>query len=124
MVQTSYQDHVGRGRRKGSRRNFAYPAEIYFGSGLPPGPCVIVDISELGAQLEVPAGTEIPDEFFLLIGGHANVRRRCLIVWRSTSRLGVRFQGEPRRAPQQQDLLSQTMRRSQVPVAPKNRTTA
>jgi len=124
MAGPSRQDYGGPGRRKSSRRRFAYPAQLYFGSGSPPGPCVIVDISELGAQLELPAGTDVPDEFFLLIGGHANVRRRCLIVWRSTSRLGVRFQGEPRRAPQQQDLLSQTMRRSQVPVAPKNRTTA
>ena len=113
MTGTPRQDYGGRGRRKSSRRPFAYPAQLYFGSGSPPGPCVIVNISELGAQLEVPAGTDDPDEFFLLIGGHASVRRRCFIVWRSPSRLGVRFQGELLRMPQQ-GLLSEVVRPSPV----------
>ena len=113
MAGTSRQDYGGRGRRKSSRRRFAYPGQLYFGSGSPPGPCVIVDISELGAQLDVPAGTDVPDEFFLLIGGHASVRRRCLVVWRSPGRIGVRFQGELMRMPQQGS-LSQVVRRSAV----------
>ena len=122
MARPSRQDYGGPGRRKSSRRRFAYPAQLYFGSGSPPGPCVIFDISELGAQLEVPAGTDVPDEFFLLIGGHADVRRRCLVVWRSPSRLGVRFQGELMRMPQQ-DALSRMVPRSRGPDATKKKRT-
>ena len=102
MVGTSFQDYVGRGRRKSARRVFTYPAQLEFGRGVPPAPCSIVDISELGAQVEVPPGTEIPDEFSLLIGGHASVRRQCHIVWRSTCRIGVRFHGAPERVPKQE----------------------
>jgi len=122
MAGPSRQDYGGPGRRKSSRRRFAYPAQLYFGSGSPPGPCVIVDISELGAQLELPAGTDVPDEFFLLIGGHADVRRRCLVVWRSPSRLGVRFQGELMRMPQQ-DVPSQMVPRSRGAGATKKKRT-
>jgi len=120
MAGPSPQDYGGRGRRKSSRRRFGYPAQLYFGSGSPPRPCVIVDISELGAQLEVPAGTDVPDEFFLLIGGHASVRRRCLVIWRSPSRLGVRFQGELSRMPQQ-ELPSQMVPRSHAPGGTKKK---
>ena len=102
MAGTSYQDHGGRHRRKSSRRVFTYPAQLEFGRGVPPAPCVIVDISELGAQVEVSPGTDFPDEFSLLIGGHASVRRQCRIVWRSTSRIGVRFHGAPERVPRQE----------------------
>jgi hypothetical protein len=123
MVGSSFQDQGGRGRRKSSRRRFAYPAQIYSGSSSPPDPCVIVDISELGAKLSVPAGTDIPDEFSLLIGGHADVRRLCRVVWRSSTGIGVRFQDEPQRVPQQvqqQDLLGIVLR-SHGPAVPKKK---
>jgi hypothetical protein len=115
MVGTSYQDHGGRGRRKSSRRRFAYPAKLHFESGWQSSPCIIVDISDLGARLEVPPGSEIPDEFFLSIGD-ATVRRQCRVVWRSTVGIGVRFQAQVQPAPEQgprQDLLGIVMR-SQV----------
>lgn len=118
MVSRSFNDHIGRGRRKSARRVFAYPAELQFDSGARSGPCVIVDISELGAQIEVPPGTHIPDEFALLIGGHASVKRRCLTVWRSETRVGVRFHGAPERLPRQ-ELSGQIVLRSQMPAMAK-----
>jgi hypothetical protein len=117
MVGKSFND-TGRRRRKSARRVFAYPAELQFDSGAKSGPCVIVDISELGAQIEVPPGTHIPDEFALLIGGHASVKRRCLTVWRSETRVGVRFHGAPERLPRQ-ELSGQLVLRSQFELQKK-----
>ena len=95
-----FQDFTGPKRRKNQRRPFAYPAELRFENGLPATPCRIVDMSETGAQLEASPETNIHDEFILLIGAHTSVRRRCQVIWRSNSRIGVRFVNEPETLPQ------------------------
>ena len=64
---------------------------MHFEEGVPPQACVIVDMSELGAQLQVPADVAVPGEFSLLIGGNSHVRRHCKLVWRSGNRVGVEF---------------------------------
>ena len=99
MHGTAFQD-FGAKRRKSQRRSFCYGAEISFENGLPPAPCLIVDMSETGAQLEVSPETKISDEFLLLIGSQTAVRRRCRVVWRSTNRIGVGFVNEPKSLPQ------------------------
>lgn len=56
--------------------------------------CVIHDISEEGARLEVSCG-ELPKRFIL-----ANYTRRtktlCRLVWRQGQQIGVRFLTKPR----------------------------
>jgi hypothetical protein len=81
---------LGWGRRKSLRRHFGYPGQIHFEGGVPPRACTIIDMSESGAQLDVPGG-EVPAEFSLLIGGNSHVRRHCRVVWLSGSRVGVEF---------------------------------
>lgn len=90
MVETPYQN-LGWGRRKSLRRHFGYPGQMHFGGDAPASACVIVDMSDTGAQLQVAAEAQIPYEFWLLIGGNAHVRRQCRVVWRSGSRIGVQF---------------------------------
>lgn len=80
---------LGRGRRKNMRRDFHYSAKLV-------GPdtkwnAFIIDISDSGAQLEVLNPQEIPDQFSLLIGGQSAVNRVCHVVWRSDTRVGVKF---------------------------------
>jgi hypothetical protein len=58
---------------------------------LPPQACTIIDMSETGAQLQVPADAAVPGEFSLLIGGNSHVRRLCKLVWRTGNRVGVQF---------------------------------
>jgi PilZ domain len=88
----------GRNRRKNARRVFGYPARILLGREVSPATCVIIDISESGAQLQVPAAAaEIPEEFALLIGGRADVQRRCRVMWRTHNKIGVQFLGKPQR---------------------------
>ena len=82
---------LGWGRRKSLRRHFGYPGQMHFEAGVPPRACTIIDMSESGAQLDVPGDGDVPDEFALLIGGNSHVRRQCLVVWRSGRRLGVEF---------------------------------
>jgi hypothetical protein len=64
---------------------------MHFEEGLPPQACVIIDMSETGAQLEVPAEVAVPGEFVLLIGGNSHVQRLCKLVWRTDKRVGVEF---------------------------------
>ena len=70
---------------------------MHFAAGTPAGTCIIIDMSETGAQLAVRPGTTVPDEFALLIGGRTDVQRKCRVMWRSNSRIGVQFLGVPQR---------------------------
>lgn len=52
--------------------------------------CVIRNMSETGAALEVESPVGIPDEFRLLIKPEF-LKRNCRVVWRSAKRIGVAF---------------------------------
>jgi len=90
MDEEFYRD-LGWGRRKSLRRHFGYPGQIHFEEGVPPRACTIIDMSESGAQLDIPGDATVPAEFWLLIGGNSHVRRHCRVMWRSGSRFGVHF---------------------------------
>ena len=83
--------NLGWGRRKSLRRHFGYPGQIHVENGGSPRACTIIDMSETGAQLDVPGDAPVPNEFSLLIGGNSHVRRHCRVVWRSGTRMGVEF---------------------------------
>jgi hypothetical protein len=52
--------------------------------------CIIRNMSEIGAALEVERPTGVPDNFTLLIKPEI-IKRDCRAVWRSAERIGVRF---------------------------------
>ena len=52
--------------------------------------CVIRNMSETGAALEVETPVGIPNDFTLLIKPEL-VRRNCRVVWLSAKRIGVLF---------------------------------
>jgi hypothetical protein len=52
--------------------------------------CVIRNMSETGAALEVESAVGIPDDFTLLIRPEIT-KRKCRVVWRSAKRIGVCF---------------------------------
>lgn len=52
--------------------------------------CVVRDLSDTGAHLEVPSQIGIPHEFTLSIPT-AELRRECRTVWRSARRIGIAF---------------------------------
>jgi hypothetical protein len=53
--------------------------------------CVLADISDTGARLNVPEPAKLPDEFFLCLSTQGSARRRCSVAWRSKAQVGVRF---------------------------------
>jgi hypothetical protein len=52
--------------------------------------CIIRNMSDTGAALEVENPVGIPDDFTLLIRPEI-IKRNCQVVWRTKRRIGVRF---------------------------------
>ena len=52
--------------------------------------CIIRNMSDAGASLEVANPGGIPGEFTLLIRPEI-IKRKCHVVWRTGRRIGVRF---------------------------------
>lgn len=52
--------------------------------------CVVRNVSETGACLEIESPVGIPNDFTLVIKSD-NVMRPCHVAWRSARRIGVRF---------------------------------
>lgn len=53
-------------------------------------PCRVRNVSDTGAAIDIAADQLLPEEFRLVIEVDAFIRR-CRIVWRDVSRLGVTF---------------------------------
>jgi hypothetical protein len=83
-----------RERRQGCRRSVRLTAMMVGTDGSGLGSCLMVDVSGGGARLAVKAADAVPDEFVLWLSPHGNVRRRCLVMWRSDAEIGIRFIAE------------------------------
>lgn len=71
-----------------ARHRVLKAATIAFGGG---GiSCVVRNVSEAGAALDVASPLGIPDEFDLLIEADG-FRRHCRVMWRTERRIGVSF---------------------------------
>jgi PilZ domain len=75
-------------RRMASRRRVLIGGVIVFSEMEPRIQCKVRDISEMGAGVEISADVNLPEEFDLVAEG---IRRRCRMVWRSDTRVGVAF---------------------------------
>lgn len=84
--------------RVGSLRAVSFPAESLPAESLPAESsadvleCLVWDVSETGAQVEVAADAVVPDRFTLAITAY-EPPRDCVVVRRDGRRLGVRFDG-------------------------------
>jgi hypothetical protein len=54
-------------------------------------PCILSDISDIGARLEVDETQPIPDHFMLFLSNNGAARRSCEVVWRQARQIGVKF---------------------------------
>jgi hypothetical protein len=77
-------------RRIAPRRNTNIKAEIVFGGGRSVRPCIVRNLSEAGAKLELATVTGIPNTFDLIIAGHRP--QPCRVVWRALKEMGVAFE--------------------------------
>jgi hypothetical protein len=50
--------------------------------------CIVLDISASGARVATDRSRELPDQLLICVRGHI---RRCRVIWRSDSEIGVEF---------------------------------
>jgi hypothetical protein len=74
--------------RKTSRRRSLDPALIRFGDAS--ASCVVRNLSEAGAALDIGAQVGIPDQFTLIVVPKKKIYS-CSVVWRKARRIGVAF---------------------------------
>lgn len=75
--------------RAAQRRRMLKAATISFGGGAID--CIVRNLSETGASLEVISPVGIPDRFTLVVDADRS-KLPCRIVWRREKRIGVRFE--------------------------------
>ena len=76
-------------KRRSPRLRTIKGGTIMFGSAASVD-CIIRNMSDTGASLEVENPAGIPDEFTLLIRPEI-IKRSCHVAWRRERRIGVRF---------------------------------
>jgi hypothetical protein len=70
------------------RRRVLKAGSIQFGGGSID--CIVRNLSETGAALEVVTPLFIPDRFTLVVQTE-QLKRSCRIIWRKQKRIGVAF---------------------------------
>jgi hypothetical protein len=55
--------------------------------------CRVRNLSPIGACLDVASQIGIPDEFMLVVE-HENLKKKCRVIWRNPTRLGIEFVAE------------------------------
>ncbi|MBV8770607.1 MAG: PilZ domain-containing protein [Hyphomicrobiales bacterium] len=80
-----------RERRQNIRVEWHSPGKIYDCDGDLLGRCVIKDFSNGGAKVTGIAVGRIPDRFMLRIARGAVGMRKCHVLWRSATTVGVEF---------------------------------
>ncbi len=78
-------------KRKSRRRPMRYTAWVELNPRDLHG-CVLSDISDTGARIDVEDSKTVPDQFLLLLSGNAKAKRICRVVWRKPRQVGVKFE--------------------------------
>lgn len=81
--------------RKRRRHTLRYAAWVAIGDSSPAKGCVVADVSETGARLELQVPGDVPKEFWLLLSRNGRVRRRCEVVWQTGDQVGARYMVSP-----------------------------
>jgi hypothetical protein len=76
-------------KRIAPRRNTMIIATIVFDGGRSRQDCVIRNLSDSGAKLEVATVRGVPDSFDLIVPRHRP--QHCRVVWRALKEMGVQF---------------------------------
>ena len=77
-------------KRGSPRQRVLKSGKIVFAGGSFSVDCTIRNLSETGAQLQIPTTVAIPDKF-TLVDAHARTRREATVVWRKGDQISVRF---------------------------------
>jgi hypothetical protein len=66
------------------------PAKVIAEGGSPLCDCIMLDISDSGAKLRIDDPERLPEDFTIALAPRGPYRR-CHIVWRTDSQVGVEF---------------------------------
>ena len=105
---------MGFEKRQSARWRLNYPGRIDAGDGSPQRDCLIADISDAGAKLVIEAHRATLKQFTLWMSGSKTRCRRCHVVWRTYSEIGVEFLPEEAR----RLATSQRRRSKEAPAEP------
>ena len=78
-------------KRKERRRPLRYSAWMAIDGDKLHG-CVLSNISDGGARLDVDDPQAMPEQFMLVLSGTSGARRRCRVIWRGPGQVGVAFE--------------------------------
>lgn len=81
-------------KRKAVRRSIRYTAWIAL-DGKELHGCVLSDVSESGARIDIDDSKKIPDDFTLWLASNGSARRKCHVVRREGRQIGVTFERQP-----------------------------
>jgi hypothetical protein len=81
---------MAKDKRKAVRRPIRYTAWVALDGNELHG-CVLSDISESGARIDIDETKEIPDQFTLLLSNNGSAQRKCRVIWRKPRQIGVTF---------------------------------
>ena len=76
-------------KRIAPRRSTMIPAIIIYNAGQSRMECVIRNLSDTGAKIEVSSVKSIPQAFDLMVPRHRP--QSCRVAWRAMRELGVEF---------------------------------
>jgi PilZ domain len=81
--------------RKYKRREVHYPVWIVVDPRQPPRQCMLLNVSQGGAKIEIDEQLEPPQQFTLLLTHRGLSTRPCRLVWRNGTNMGVEFLQPP-----------------------------
>src|SRR3569832_767795 len=79
-------------QRKSRRKPISFLARLELRPGGRAVGCILSDISDTGARIEVPYPDKVPDRFRLWLTESGTARRMCTVVWRQARQIGVKFE--------------------------------
>jgi hypothetical protein len=78
-------------KRQARRQPLRYTAWVALTANQRHG-CVVSDVSDTGARIDVQDSKTIPDHFVLMLSSNGAARRFCRVVWRKPTQVGVKFE--------------------------------
>lgn len=91
MTRKRHSRQTGPEKRGHKRQDLTYRAHVMSVDEVNSAPCVVIDISEVGARLLVENSRIVQDEFILVLAGNRRVLRACKLVWRVDDEIGAVF---------------------------------
>ena len=79
-----------REKRQARRQPLRYTAWVALTADQRHG-CVVSDVSDSGARIDVQDSKLIPDHIVLMLSSNGAARRFCRVMWRKPNQIGVQF---------------------------------